>query len=89
MSPRNINMVVECLANNSFIADKAASVRLGVCSLFGCTESYCSFCLFGFAVSLCQCVNLMKMFSEFHGVSPICMCFLKLQIVDLSGPPYA
>ncbi len=33
-------------------------------------------------------VKLMKMFSWFAGAFSICMCFLKLQRVELSRPPY-
>ncbi len=33
-------------------------------------------------------VKLMKMFSWFAGVFSVCMCFLKLQRVELSRSPY-
>ncbi len=33
-------------------------------------------------------VKMMKMFSWFAGAFSICMCFLKLQRVELSRPPY-
>ena len=36
---------------------------------------------------LCCVVKLMKMFSDFSCVLFTCMCFLKLQCVELSGPP--
>ncbi len=32
-------------------------------------------------------VKIMKMFSWFAGAFSICMCFLKLQRVELSRPP--
>ncbi len=32
-------------------------------------------------------VKMMKMFSWFAGAFSICMCFLKLQLVELSRPP--
>lgn len=32
--------------------------------------------------------KLMKLFSEFAFALFICMCFLNLQSVELSGPPY-
>ncbi len=33
-------------------------------------------------------VKMMKMFSWFADTFSICMCFLKLQRVELSRPPY-
>ncbi len=59
-------------------------------SLFGCVVSICSvflylFVLWAFAA---PAVKLMKMFSWFAGVFSICVCFLKLQRVELSRPPY-
>ncbi len=43
------------------------------------------FVLWAFAA---PAVKLMKMFSWFAGAFSICMCFLKLQRIELSQPPY-
>ncbi len=43
------------------------------------------FVLWAFAPSV---VKLMKIFSWFAGAFSVCMCFLKLQRVELSRPPY-
>ncbi len=59
-------------------------------SLFVCVVSICSvflylFVLWAFSPST---IKLMKMLSWFAGALSICMCFLKLQHVELSQPPY-
>ncbi len=58
-------------------------------NVFGCVVSICSvflylFALWAFAPSA---VKMMKIFSWFAGAFSICMCFLKLQRVELSRPP--
>ncbi len=53
---------------------------MSICSVF-----LYLFVLWAFAA---PAVKLMKMFSWFAGAFSICMCFLKLQRVELSRPPY-
>ncbi len=53
---------------------------MSICSVF-----LYLFVLWAFAPST---VKIMKMFSFFAGAFSICMCFLKLQRVELSRPPY-
>ncbi len=50
-----------------------------------CSEFLYLFVLWAFSPSA---VKLMKMFSWFARAFSICMCFLKLQRVELSRPPY-
>ncbi len=59
-------------------------------SLFVCVVSICGVFLYLFVLGAFapSAVKLMKMFSWFAGDFSICMCFLKLQHVELSRPPY-
>ena len=70
---------------------------LGVLWVFGCVVSIWLGCgyltvlwVFGCVVSICSAclVKLMTMFTTFACVLSICTCFLKLQYIELSGPPY-
>ncbi len=66
---------------------------LCICSAFLCLVVFCvfvaRFSICSMFSKCCACVvKLMKMFSSFACVLSICMCYLKLLRVELSGPPY-